>query len=397
MAERAGNKRDRAAVHILISTGLRNTAVRALQVGDIQEELSAGYGNLLIKVEPEWNRRIPGACKNNIPYYTFTSRAATEAIWDMLEERRKIYGEVKSDEPLLATTYNQIPKEDRRFRPLSMRELELIVKKAAAQAIPKHCNEVTPHTFRKVFESVLRKPLSDGDRLDSKDQEIFMGHILPGSQDNYYDRTKIEKMRERFSKLVFEDKTPPEVESLNLTRKLAKLHGMDPIEVKKRREAELGRSLNLREEEELLESEIKYRLGKAPEGFKEEQKIITEEELEKYIANGWTFVAATSQKIIVKRTLPLSKENSEQIALLKKAKDDAIINQTKEDKAITTEEKANNAQVRLSIKSVDINPLSRKTVKMNKVSMLREKKEYFRKGNRGYLIQKKGLDIFLEQ
>ncbi len=62
---------------------------------------------------------------------------------------------------------------------------------------------VFPHCLRKAFESVLRSSLVDGSRLDAGNQEFFMGHILPGSQDPYYDKTKVEFHRDEYSKLDF--------------------------------------------------------------------------------------------------------------------------------------------------------------------------------------------------
>ena len=57
--------------------------------------------------------------------------------------------------------------------------------------------------MRKALESVLRSPLTDGTRLDKGTQEFFFGHILPGAQDTYYDKTKIEFHRDEYSKLDF--------------------------------------------------------------------------------------------------------------------------------------------------------------------------------------------------
>jgi len=41
----------------------------------------------------------------------------------------------------------------------------------------------------------------DGSHMDVKTQEFLMGHILPGSQDNYYDASKVEDMRTLYSNL----------------------------------------------------------------------------------------------------------------------------------------------------------------------------------------------------
>jgi len=39
--------------------------------------------------------------------------------------------------------------------------------------------------------------------LDVKDQEFLMSHILPRSQDTYYDKTKVEDLRRKYAQVVF--------------------------------------------------------------------------------------------------------------------------------------------------------------------------------------------------
>jgi len=298
MSERAGSKRNRAVIKTLKSTGLRNSALRAIIVEDVIKELEAGYENLLIKVEPEWNKRIPGACKNGIPYYTFTSADATQAIREMLDERKERFGSVGEYEPLFISEGTRVNKRS----PLSDRELQEIVKNAAKEAGIKDWKHVTPHSLRKVFESVLRSPMKNGDRMDPKDQEFLMGHILPGTQDAYYDWTKINKLRSEFSKLVFEDKKSPELESLNVYREMARIFGIDPDEVKTRSQVQLGRLLTLKEEKEALVADIKARLVAFSQGNAAEQKMIPKEELQIHLDNGWKFLGVIDQQqVIVQR------------------------------------------------------------------------------------------------
>jgi site-specific recombinase XerD len=312
MSERAGSKRNRAVIKTLKSTGLRNSALRAMIVKDVIKELEEGYENLLIKVEPEWNKRIPGACKNSIPYYTFTSADATQAIREMLDERKERLDEEKkrSDEkkkksdsvgeyePLFISEGSQMNKKSS----LSDRELQEIVKNAAKEAGIKDWKHVTPHSLRKVFESILRSPMKNGGRMDPKDQEFLMGHILPGTQDAYYDWTKINKLRSEFSKLVFEDKKSPELESLDVYREMARIFGIDPDEVKTRSQVQLGRLLTLKEEKEALVADIKARLVAFSQGNAAEQKIIPKGELQTYLDNGWKFLGVIDQQqVIVQR------------------------------------------------------------------------------------------------
>ena len=73
-----------------------------------------------------------------------------------------------------------------------------MVKRAAKNAGIAQWKDVTAHGLRKAFESALRN-----NRLDIKDQEFLMGHILPGSQDAYYDKTKVEEMRAKYARVEF--------------------------------------------------------------------------------------------------------------------------------------------------------------------------------------------------
>jgi len=203
MADCARSLRDRAIILTLFSTGLRNSTLRAVLYRDVKAELLAGASNLKIPVYPEMKAVDPAACKGNIPYYVFTCDDATHAIRLYLRERAERYGGISDRDPLFASGYNQLPSEKRRAKPLTPRQLQNVVKLSAKLAGLPEWRHVTPHALRKSFESVLRSELVGGGRLDPKVQEFFMGHILSGSQDNYFDRTKIEDLRAEYSRLQF--------------------------------------------------------------------------------------------------------------------------------------------------------------------------------------------------
>ena len=86
---------------------------------------------------------------------------------------------------------------------MSSRQLQQVVKQAARRARIVKWLCVTPQCVRKSFETVLHSELVDGGRLDPKIQEFFMGHILPGSQDTYFDKTDVEQLRAEYAKLNF--------------------------------------------------------------------------------------------------------------------------------------------------------------------------------------------------
>jgi hypothetical protein len=89
------------------------------------------------------------------------------------------------------------------MKPLTKDALCLIVKSTARRAGLRDWKNVYPHCIRKASESYFRGRTSTGIPLDVKTQEFFMGHILPGSQDTYYDKTKIEELRKAYSTLIF--------------------------------------------------------------------------------------------------------------------------------------------------------------------------------------------------
>jgi integrase len=203
MADSACSLRDRAIILMLFSSGLRNATLRALLVGAVKKEIDEGQNNILIPIRPEMKTVLPNACKGNIPYYTFLCDDGTQALKLYLNDRKERFGILNDDEPLFCTEYNQLPKEQRRLKTLTDRELQLIIKDAAKRAGLPRWRLVHPHALRKTYETILRAQMIDGSNLDVKTQEFLMGHILPNSQDNYYDYSKIETMRIVYSNLKF--------------------------------------------------------------------------------------------------------------------------------------------------------------------------------------------------
>ena len=203
MADSTCSLRDRAIILTLYSSGLRNSTLRALLYKDVEHELSQNIDNIMIPVYPEMKLVDPNACKNNIPYYTFICDEAAQAIKLQLREREEKYSKILPNEPLFASDYNQIPHKERGSTAMSARQLQHVVKQAARRAAITNWQHVTPHSLRKAFETILHSELIDGGRLDPKIQEFLMGHILPGSQDAYFDQTNVERLRAEYGKLKF--------------------------------------------------------------------------------------------------------------------------------------------------------------------------------------------------
>ncbi|MGB9695471.1 MAG: hypothetical protein ACPLZB_05750 [Caldisericaceae bacterium] len=217
MAEVAGSLRNRLIIEFLIFTGLRNSTLRALTYNPsyedlwlkqftIKNELRRGENCVVIICHEKMKDLIPNACKNRLFYYTFIPPKVTSDLSAYLEERELKYGPIQDNEPIFITENRRIPLSQRRMTPISARELQMIVKQAARRAGLEHWKHVYPHCLRKTYESFLRDQ-SDEVRLDVKDREFLFGHILPGSQDPYFDKTKIEEMRAKYAKMNFEPAT----------------------------------------------------------------------------------------------------------------------------------------------------------------------------------------------
>lgn len=203
MADAAGSPRNRAIILFLWSSGLRVSTLCALNYGDVAKELEKGEPHIMVPVYPEMKERVPDACKGQIPYYTFICLEAGEALRSYLRDREEKYGSIDPEDPLFHSDWTLWTRGERSSKRLGRRGVGLIVKRAAKLAGIGEWRHVTPHCLRKAFESVLRSPVVGGGRLDKGTQEFFMGHILPGTQDVYYDKTKVEFHREEYVKLDF--------------------------------------------------------------------------------------------------------------------------------------------------------------------------------------------------
>ena len=214
MADVAGSLRDRLIILLLIYTGLRNSTLRALVYNEaypdpflneytVKREMERNEECLVVLVHEVMKQRVPNACKNRIFYYTFIPPKVTDCLRLYLRELGEKFGPITDDQPIFFTQNRRIPLSQRLKTPVSTRELEEIVKKLAKRAGIKNWKDVHPHCLRKTNEGFLRNQ-PDEVRLDNKEREFFFGHKLPGSQDPYFDKMKIEEMRAKYAKMLFE-------------------------------------------------------------------------------------------------------------------------------------------------------------------------------------------------
>jgi len=214
MADVAGSLRNRLIILFMIYTGLRNSTLRALVYNEeyqnphyldqtIKKQLQRGEKCLVVIVDKVMKKRVPGACKNNISYYTFIPPKVTEYLILYLRELEEKYGPLRDDQPIFHTENRRLPLAQRLMTPISERELQVIVKDAARKAGIPEWKIVYPHCLRKTFDNYFLRDQPEDVRLDVKDREILMGHKLPGVQDEYY-WANIEELRQKYARMNFE-------------------------------------------------------------------------------------------------------------------------------------------------------------------------------------------------
>ena len=304
MGYAAGSAKNRAMIFMLYTSGLRNSTLRALRFADVKNELEQGFEIVKIPVYPDMKKVDPAACKGNIPYYTFIDSETTKALKEYIQERRQKQGEIGDEEPLFCSDSNQVPPQKQRYTLVSKNGLERMVKRAARQAGIEKWRDVTCHSLRKAFEAALRN-----NRLDPKDQEFLMGHILPGTQDPYYDYSKTEELRKKYAQITF---FPHKATSEELRKKqildMVRLLGFPEDKIKRVEEvlakyATVDEAINEIRKLSLNGYKLKEEANADP------KKIISEKELERYLAEGWDVqTVLPSGRILIRK--PTSPTNS---------------------------------------------------------------------------------------
>lgn len=300
MAYASGSARNKVLILALYTSGLRNSTLRALLYKDVKDELEKGLDILKVPVYAGMKEVVTGACKGNIPYYSFLSMETVEALREYHTQRMVTLGGISYDEPLFAATSKNLEPELRRKTPVMKKTLEHLVKRAARNAGVKKWKAVSPHCLRKAFESALRN-----NGLDIKDQEFLMGHILPGSQDTYYDKTKIEDLRNKYAKVNFFPRRAYSSEEFRKKQVLdtVKLMGFPEDRIRRVEEA-LAKYATIDDAmEEIRKLSLRSYQGRSKKP-NDPKKIIDEHDLENYLTRGWDIqTILPSGKILIKNDL----------------------------------------------------------------------------------------------
>lgn len=154
-------------------------------------------------------------------YMTFLAEEAAQALKEYLEARMN-RGETLTDSSPIFVTY----ANNSRGEPLDYTSYFRILKRTleAAGLEPEH---VWPHLLRKSFKKVLNKADMDDDT-----REALMGHRIPGSRENYFDRHDLGDVTARYAKANFSREEPAgqpaQLDSKDLLGSLMKAIEADP-------------------------------------------------------------------------------------------------------------------------------------------------------------------------
>ena len=285
MMEHAGSLRNSAIMGFLAFAGLRNSTLRALQYSvcldpnfprhSIKQQLENGEEVLAIVIHPEMKKKVESACKGGIPYYTFIPKFVTEKLKAHLNHRIATFGKIGDDEFLFPTTSRKFPREKKPFTPISSVQLVNIVREAARNAGLAQWKFVTPHSLRKTFKMwLLRQP--EATLLSFEEREFLMGHIPPGSVDEYFDKIHMEDLREQFSKLVLSESDYNRAILQAMCTMLGIDFNVEYSELKKK----LGREPSLSEMGEIVKRKLHPK-----------QIPVPIKDVPKYLEDGWGWVA----------------------------------------------------------------------------------------------------------
>ncbi|MDC0211949.1 site-specific integrase [Candidatus Nitrosopelagicus sp.] len=207
------NKKYRALVHVLASSGMRIGEVRHLRIRDL-EDMPHGCKSVLVSISKSKDER-----------FTFISSEAVKALDEYLDERKLNGDKINSESFLFATSYKG-------FQQCSETGMKMVmakqVQKLNRKAIDgKRYDKMMNHAFRKRFNTILKS----NQKINIVLAERMMGHSVTIPLDNSYLDVSKENLFAEYLKalpeLYIDEKYKLEAELIEKQQQIEELESKD--------------------------------------------------------------------------------------------------------------------------------------------------------------------------
>ena len=183
--------RDKAMFLMLFQSGIRKNALVHLKFKHVQKQL---YGKgepeipLRLRITADLDTKLRGYSMSF--YETFLQGEAVEALKAYCDTAHQ---DGDPEKPLFMSKLGN---------PMSMCGIWQIFKRCAKRA-GFDSETLWVHTVRKAFKRLVRFAAIDEDF-----KEAIMGHVLPGSRENYFSRSRSDDLREQYMRVDFSRTVP---------------------------------------------------------------------------------------------------------------------------------------------------------------------------------------------
>jgi len=284
------------AIQLMAYAGLRPEDICDLTYASIKGDFEKGISPCAVYVPQS---------KGESVYVTFIPEETLSLLKQYFKLRKERGEEITDSSPILR---GQKSGRGIRRKTLTMK-IENAMRRSGVNLssnLGDKVQRMRPYGLRKYFRSNLTG------HAPNEYIEAWLGHttglehVYGGTRD--LDPSTIERMREAYKKCEpFLSATMQPLDQTSVVKEakvealksIAKsLLSIDLLEVKIARERELGRELSKDEELILFENELK----RLREGTHNPQRIVSEEELEDHLAEGWQFVSVLpSRRILIRK------------------------------------------------------------------------------------------------
>lgn len=186
------NIRDKAIFLLLFQSGIRNGVIENLRFKHVKDQLYREGGPkipLRIRITDQMDTKLQGY---SISFYdTFLQGEAVQALKAYCDKYHK---DGDPDQPLFFTKIGTVMDGQAIWQ-----VLKTCVKRAG-----KDPETIWVQTIRKAFKREVRYAPVDDEDL----KEAIMGHVLPGSRENYFSRERPEDIEEQYMKINFGREVP---------------------------------------------------------------------------------------------------------------------------------------------------------------------------------------------